>query len=705
MENLYTVEKLFSQRLFRIPDYQRGYAWETQQCQEFLEDLELLEADKQHFMGTLILHARSGGDGRIVDRSGSSYTEYDIVDGQQRLTTILILLQAMGQMMAAQADTEDLAQGIKEKYLVTQDRNRQPLAKLALNEDSRAFFRQVILEQGAHIGGPTIRSHKRLLEAKAYFGNYLAQQQEELGTAFGGWLEALFFTIIQRLTLMVYIVEREADAGIIFETMNNRGKPITELEKAKNYLLYLAGKLQLPGEHELVASVNQTWKHIFESLMAAGLSSTDNEDQLLRAHWLMVYDPQTRNWEGSRSIKRRFNLRDYRGRHESLLAGLQAYLSSLHNAATAYCDIFRPTRAGAFQNFHGQPIRKQIVGEARRLARLGSLASFLPLLMAWRTQHSDDGAGYIKLLQLCEKYAFRVYRWLQLRSNAGQSGLFGLGYQLYQEQASIEQVYHRVARLILYYAPDSDFAARFESEKFNWYHWSGVKYFLYESESHLAAETGVPVKMPWEEVARKQDTIEHILPQTPDADGYWQDRFAPEAYTRWLNDIGNLTLTYQNPELRNRPFHDTATGGKKRFYQESVLLTERQITQYEDWTVESVQARREQLKQWALKHWHVDAPAVAEPQSPAEQPSADDYIGVLTRMPVTTGQKQLYKALYDAGDEGLATHELIRVMGRRDSSDLAGVLGALGRRVNGTPGYGRSASPGALRGRSALRRS
>lgn len=69
-------------------------------------------------------------------------------------------------------------------------------------------------------------------------------------------------------------------------------------------------------------------------------------------------------------------------------------------------------------------------------------------------------------------------------------------------------------------------------------------------------------------------------------------------------------------------------------------------------------------------------------------------MSVLICMPVTRGQKQFYKALYDAGEQGLATNELIRVMGRRDGSDLAGVLGALGRRVNGAPGYGRSAGPG-----------
>ena len=54
MDNLTTVQKVFSDHIFKIPNYQRGYAWEQRQCQDFLEDLELIEGERQHFMGTLI---------------------------------------------------------------------------------------------------------------------------------------------------------------------------------------------------------------------------------------------------------------------------------------------------------------------------------------------------------------------------------------------------------------------------------------------------------------------------------------------------------------------------------------------------------------------------------------------------------------------------------------------------------------------------
>jgi hypothetical protein len=77
-----------------------------------------------------------------------------------------------------------------------------------------------------------------------------------------------------------------------------------------------------------------------------------------------------------------------------------------------------------------------------------------------------------------------------------------------------------------------------------------------------------------------------------------------------------------------------------------------------------------------------------------DEPTREDYRRVLTHIPVPRGQQQLYKALYDAGDEGLTHDELVVVMGRRDRRDLSGVLGALGRRISGIPGYGEARRPG-----------
>ncbi len=127
----------------------------------------------------------------------------------------------------------------------------------------------------------------------------------------------LYDKVTHRLRMSLYTVSEASDVGVIFEVMNNRGKPLSELEKVKNYLLYAGSKLDLPP-HSLADSVNSTWTNIFERLMAADLSGSKDENQLLRMHWLMAYDHRSRNFDGSKSIKARFRLRDYDGRHKEL---------------------------------------------------------------------------------------------------------------------------------------------------------------------------------------------------------------------------------------------------------------------------------------------------------------------------------------------------------------------------------------------------
>jgi hypothetical protein len=91
--------------------------------------------------------------------------------------------------------------------------------------------------------------------------------------------------------------------------------------------------------------------------------------------------------------------------------------------------------------------------------------------------------------------------------------------------------------------------------------------------------------------------------------------------------------------------------------------------------------------------WVIEEIEEAAVQEPGE-PTHEDYLRVLTHIPVPRGQQQLYKALYDAGEGGLTHEELVQVMGRRDLQDLSGVLGALGHRISGIPGYGEANRPG-----------
>lgn len=418
MKDVQTIEEIFSGRILQIPDYQRGYAWEKRQWDDFLEDLDLLEAGKEHYTGTLVLHAADGVR-PMRDKGGLKYDHYHIVDGQQRLTTTVLLLDAVRRSME-KVGLEEVAEGIRKHYVsVAALGSEQPVHKLQLNRDSHHFFVNSILSDKPSPEGPAIYSHERLLGARNHFVSYLKSKEEELGQEYRGWLLDLHDKVTAQLKVSLYNVDDSSEVGVIFEVMNNRGKPLSELEKVKNYLLYLSSKLNIENNN-LAEEVNRTWTSIFENLMKSGLTGTGHEDQLLRAHWLMAYDHTKKNWDRSRSVKARFSLRGYRDRHRELLSDLSDYINSLDRASVAYCDIAHPRRDNSFASLKFDPaLRKKIINTGEKLRRINVVATFLPLLIATRLRYSEDGDKYLQMVRMCEVFAFRVYRFLRLRSNTG----------------------------------------------------------------------------------------------------------------------------------------------------------------------------------------------------------------------------------------------------------------------------------------------
>lgn len=609
-----SIGEIFSNRSFRIPDYQRGYAWrKDKQLNDIWQDLELLPNNRDHFTGTLVLKPAPTPSNEWSDRRGEDHQVFDVIDGQQRLTTIVILLKAIHTEMKAIGEDPDLIKGIQENYLFCEDSNRLIVTLLSPNRDSREYFRSQILMDHYDPKGEINRAVKNMEEAKSFFLEKLAAKRDELGDAYSTWLGQLRLKVTRQLKLIVYEVANELDAGTIFETMNDRGKPITEMDKVKNYFLYVCSKLDAPDpvRLELSEKINSTWTRIFEDLMVARISDDENEDQLLRVHWLMIYNYDPNSWEKSRSIKDKFSLKAYERKHDELTQDLILYLESLQNTVTAYCDLKNPESLNAFNEINDKLTKQEIRALSIKLRRLGARASFQPLLIAVRLKGGVDGNAYKQAVELCEKYDFRVYEWSRRQPRAGQSTLFRLGYEYYH-YCNLQALLDGIKRTLWYYCPDSRFVQRFTYEDENWYTWSGIKYFLYEYEQYLADQKGISVRMPWEDLvqSRKEDTIEHILPQTP-VDEYWTIRFpTKEEQSRWINDIGNLTLTYNNSPMQNKPFRKGQTDhdDKVGYYEDSTLLVERALKDEDEWNMNAIIGRRDKIKEWSIQRWAIEPP-------------------------------------------------------------------------------------------------
>ncbi len=625
MNNTKSLEELFNNRIFRVPDYQRGYAWEWQQVEEFLADLELLSPNRRHYTGTIVLHQPEDTIGKSdSDNEGTNYAKWHIVDGQQRFTTIVLLLNEISRALSKYESSHDLAQGIKKKYVEATDLDGLPLHKLSLNEDTDDFFKKSILPESPSIAGPQVESAQRLLNAKEQIAEHLCEKEGSEQS-----LRGLYRKVTTRLHFNLYEVEKEAEVGVIFEVMNSRGKPLTELEKVKNYLLYAASSFEdvTPDNRDKFASsVNQAWACILKQLMAADLGSPEEENRMLRAHWLMQYDPQPKNWKGHGSIRSEFDLREYQGNHTELLRELHGYVNGLRDACICFCDALSPARSNAFDSFNGD-IRSDIIRWNEKLVRIGVTATFLPLLMAARTRWPAEPEKYLEIVKLCELFAFRIYQAGDFRSNYGQAALFRIAHEVVVYGMESDDTVRQVKKEM-----NSRANSRFDAftnieEPEPWYWWPGLRYFLYEYEQHLASARGVLPKVSWEEIG-SEESIEHVLPQTITNQPYWQQYFDADTHKKYVHDIGNLVLTRDNSSLSNKPFPDKKGTFDAEWpcYAASSLFQERELARQDDWTPQAIDERRARLLDWAKRRWYVDFSDIyPEPDGIEDEPDDSAY--------------------------------------------------------------------------------
>ena len=207
MDNVISLNDLFHNRIFQVPDYQRGYSWERRQVREFLEDLELLAPHRSHYTGTVVLHEPPAPEGSLMDVEGKTYNPVEIVDGQQRLTTIVILLDGIRRALASDGfsnTARTLSQGIVKNYIAAENLNGQPLFKLSLNNDTNYFFKNDILAERPGVAGAGIASERRLSAAKRQIADYLASKVNAGATDGETYLRGLYTKVATQLCFTLY---------------------------------------------------------------------------------------------------------------------------------------------------------------------------------------------------------------------------------------------------------------------------------------------------------------------------------------------------------------------------------------------------------------------------------------------------------------------------------------------------------------------
>jgi hypothetical protein len=619
LDTLQTFNSLFSQYRFRIPDYQRGYAWGEKEHRELLEDIASLTDDNEHFTGLLVIHENHELALRVKTR-GMVKPIFDVVDGQQRLTTMVILMNEIRRAMLElnTDDMREIAENIQENFLWEPGAGNLQVPKLVMDENNRDFFERNILEMGEkNLVGATMKSHDNLMAARNYFAQSLLANKEKHKEKFVEWLEDLYGKVAAQLKVMVYRLRTESDAGVVFEGMNSRGKKPNSMDLVKNYLLFAASKLEQDQRQHLSNEINKTWTTIFKRLSAAGRA--DNEDSLLEFHWMTIYDYDRKHWslerEKSDHVKKKFKvLLISPERHDELFKQVEQYVQTLQNVAVAYTDIYSPTSASAFQIYDTTPdIKREIVKYSEKLIRINTLRPFTPLLIAIRLQLPEKPQAYLEILKLCEKYAFRAFRVGNSRTNSVEVMLFRYGNQFYNKKINLETLIELLQRDLHDRCNDAVFAHEFAIDNLNkWYGQNGsrpgLKYLLYEYEEHLHG--GQTPTINWAAIYENPKSIEHILPQNPEEDSDWIKVFTTEQAKEYRHVLGNLTLTEDNSKLGRKSF-DAKKGHQGQAaacYAISNLRSERELAGISEWNIDSITKRQNTLTTWAVDRWSVPTP-------------------------------------------------------------------------------------------------
>jgi hypothetical protein len=305
-----------AERLLEVADYQRPYAWGRKQLDDLWEDLDLMGSHGTHYAGTLVLRAvvrRDGSAKESMSDDGTTLQHCEVVDGQQRLITCLILLERVRRRLLELAQQGiDVAGGMARRLRDTYGAvpiDNALVPKLRLGAGLNDYWMNVVLGDEPYVGPRLTAGQERLNEAVAFFDTKLdaltagVDEQQQFDR-----LKELQRRVTAGLAFLVYEVRSGAEVGVIFETLNERGRALTDLEKTKNYLLYLARSIPDARSGQLVDAINEAWASIFANLTG---EVRGMDDQLLRAHWLATQNPDTRAWKRIESIKLRFDRSKY----------------------------------------------------------------------------------------------------------------------------------------------------------------------------------------------------------------------------------------------------------------------------------------------------------------------------------------------------------------------------------------------------------
>ena len=545
---------LLNKRLFTIPDYQRSYSWPSRPRKDLFDDIEGVWAeddeDSIHFMATVVCLRL---DDRV--RLGTDVmTRLDIVDGQQRLTTLIILLNAI--RYALDEDDEDQRRSAIELKELLVKPVGDNLLLLQTNQDTSRFFSNYMRSGAAPVPSTAeTLADRHLLTAIQDCKSFV-----QTWSATGRHLLDLAALIKNRLTFILHEIADEKTVYTVFEVLNSRGIAVSWLDRLKSILMGEAFSLEEDVTRKtLIDDLHRIWGEIYSTLgLRQGLST---EALRFAATLHMPTKPSKPLGEQDSVDELRRVATDAKS-----IRGVAEWLLKITQA----CDAVR------------SDVRQDAVTQITQ-ARLLAVALHAKDIKERRRR---------ELLELWERVSFRIYGLWDKDARTGVGDYVRLAWEVINGDISVEDTQDRLLDIGLEYPIEGAIKGL---RKTNCYSaWTDdLRYLLFRYEEHLARERRKKVDnvqwgLVWSENASL--SIEHIWPQSA----------APEDVK---HTIGNLMLL---PPGRNSQLGDQSPHDKAASYRETGFYHAAEVADMLDdtpWNKRACEKRERKILEWASQEW------------------------------------------------------------------------------------------------------
>lgn len=549
-----SLSKLLDGRLFRIPDYQRAYSWTSQQRKDLFDDLTKTHAkgaDEGHFMAAVVC-LRRGAQNLGTDE----FQVLDVVDGQQRITTLILLLKAICLALDPEDRSQNKLLGELSDLLVKPDSDE--LLLLQTNHDSSHYFADY-LRKGKTIAVATAKTtaDREILSAIEDCRRFVTQW-----TVKGNDLLALGALLKNRLYFLLHEIEEEKAVYTVFEVLNSRGLSVSWLDRLKSILMGIAFELPKVDSDSLIKELHTKWRDIYAVI---GLRQGLSTEALRFAATLRARAAPSRTMSEEDAVHA---LRDF------ALGGAK----SLRETASWLLDVTEASD-GVVANHRLNAVTR--ISQARLLAVAINLRDDL--------SKADKG----RLLAQWERMTFRIYGMMGHDARTRVGDYIRLAWKVVNEKLAFGDITRGMEAI------GKDFPiekAIDEIREANCYEgWEvELRYFMFRYEEHLSKQKGMIFsKDQWEKIwmASPSDSIEHIHAKSK----------APENHKHRL---GNLVLL--TPNLNSR-LNDKPAKEKADSYAKTGLLVAGRVADMigksGTWSKKEIDAWEEELVTWAATEW------------------------------------------------------------------------------------------------------